>query len=53
MASGDHKSTESTAEVGAADQGAGKGGCGCLELGKDLLGDGTVGNVVRVGDVGD
>ena len=44
---------EITAKVVAADKGADQGGCGCLDLGPDILGSGTFSNVVRFGDVGD
>ena len=41
------------AEVGAADKGAGQGGCGFPDLGPDILGSGPVSNFVWVVDVGD
>ena len=39
--------------MGAADDGAEQGGCGCSYLGPDLLGGGPVGHDVWVRDVGD
>ena len=52
MASGGKKHSESTAEVGAAEQGVDQGGCVCPDLGPYLLGGGSVGYALRVGDVG-
>ena len=43
---------ESAAEVGADDEGAEKGGCGCPELRPDLIGGCPVGHSVWVGGVG-
>ena len=40
------------AEVGAADLGVEQGGCGCPDIGPDLLGGGSVSHAVWVGDVG-
>ena len=39
-------------EVGAVEDGDDQGGCGYLDLGTDLLGDGSVGHAVRVEDMG-
>ena len=39
-------------EVGAADLGVEQGGCGCPDIGPDLLGGGSVSHAVWVGDVG-
>ena len=36
--------------MGAADKSAEHGGCGCMDLGIDLLGGGIVGHVVLVDD---
>ena len=44
---------EITAEVGAGDKVSYQGGCGCPDLGTDLLGGGPVSHVVWVVDVGD
>ena len=44
---------EDTVEVGKADAGVEQGGGGCPDLGTDILGGDSVGNVVRVRDVGD
>ena len=52
MASGGQKPAEILAEVGAADDGAGKRVYRCPELGPYLLCTGPVGCDVRVGDVG-
>ena len=40
------------AEVRVADLGVEQGGCGCPDLGTDLLGSGSVGHALRIGDVG-
>ena len=39
--------------MGATDEGSGKKGCGFPDLGPDILGGGTSGIVVRVGDLVD
>ena len=39
--------------MGVDDEGDVQGGCGCLDLGPDILGSGTAGTILRVGDVGD
>ena len=52
LASGNQQPLESASELGTADEGAEQGGCGCPDLGPDLLGDGPVGHDVRVRDVG-
>ena len=39
-------------EVGAAELGVEQGGCGCPDIGPDLLGGGSVSHAVWVGDVG-
>ena len=38
--------------MGETVEGAGKRGCGCPDLGPDILGGGPVGNYLRVIDVG-
>ena len=53
LASGGQEPAEGKAEVVETGKGAGKRGCGCPELGPDILGGGTVGIVVQVRDVGD
>ena len=52
MAGGGRQPAEGTAEVGKADMGLGQGGGGCPDLRPDILGSCTVGNVVRVVDMG-
>ena len=51
LAIGGQQPSESTAEVGAADEGAEQGRCVCPDLVPDLLGGGPVGHAVQVGDV--
>ena len=52
MDSGGPQPAETTAEVGVAESCVYQGRCGCPDLGPELLGGGTVGHDLRVGDVG-
>ena len=53
LAGGGPQVLEGMAEVGESDAGIEQVGCGCLDLGTDILCGGSVGPVVRVRDVGD
>ena len=53
MDSGGQKPEKGKAVVGVTDKGSGKKGDGCPDLGPYILGGGTVGIVVRLGDVVD
>ena len=53
MASGGWQPVEGKAEVGETDEGYGKRGGGCLDLGTYILGGGPVRDDIRVEDVGD
>ena len=51
LATGGPQPAEIMEEVCAYDSGVDQGGCGCLDLGPYLLGGGSVGHDLQVGDV--
>ena len=53
LARGGTQPAKYMAEVGKANTGLEQGGCGCPDLGPDVLGGVSVSHVVRVEDMGD